>query len=78
MEVIGGGPYHYSWTRDGEVIDDNDDFKLVIKDTARSNSGTYSVTVGNNAGSVRSANINIDVYEAGLIIKSTPKHTMLT
>jgi Immunoglobulin domain/Immunoglobulin I-set domain len=62
--VIGNTPYSFQWNFDGASIDDATNSSLTLTDVQLAQSGSYSVTVANFAGSTVSSNAELTVFHA--------------
>jgi hypothetical protein len=61
VEAAGGGLLRYQWKKNGVSIEDANDVSLVLQDVKEADSGTYTVEVSNEYGTVTSAPVILTV-----------------
>ncbi len=63
VAALGAPPLHYEWLKDGTPVPEGTNRHLVFAAISPNDSGTYTVTVSNDQGSVRSLPANLRVTE---------------
>lgn len=71
--LVGGGPAtSFQWRHNGQPVLGGTNLSLLITNLAVTHSGLYTVTVGNEAGSVESQPARLDIDTTFVLVTDTP------